>query len=184
MNREQIGVLLAEAHKLIHHREFVIVGSLSVLGTIPDPPEEMVYSIDVDLYPLRDPGRAGELARLIGQGSPFEEEHGYYADAVSPQLPTLPDGWSDRLIRVQYQDGIVGLYLDPDDAAVSKYARLEERDERWIRGGLKAGILDPKTIEKRMSTAPFLDAAEEARAHAALAADCQWLSELPSDTPS
>jgi hypothetical protein len=40
----------------------------------------------------------GSLAAL-GQGSPFEAEHGYYLDPVSPHVATLPAGWSERLVR-------------------------------------------------------------------------------------
>ena len=41
MNREHIGRLLGEAAKLTNHREYVIIGSLSVLGTVASPPETM-----------------------------------------------------------------------------------------------------------------------------------------------
>ena len=91
MDRDQIGTLLTEASKLTHHKEFVIMGSLSVLGAVAEAPSAMLLSIDVDLFPLRDPGRAGEIARSLGQGSAFEREHGYYADAVSPGLAALPE---------------------------------------------------------------------------------------------
>lgn len=176
MDREQIGRLLTEARKLTNHREYVIVGSLSILGKIANPPAEMVYSIDVDMYPRLDPGRAGEIADSLGQGTDFEQKHGYYADAVSPVLPTLPEGWEERLVRIEYPDHVVGLYLDPNDCAVSKYARLEPRDRRWIREGFKAGVLDPAVIEQRMRSAPFLDEAEEVRARDALRLDREWLA--------
>lgn len=37
----------------------------------------MVVSIDVDTYLKNDPQRTGELVEALGQGSPFEDEHGY-----------------------------------------------------------------------------------------------------------
>ena len=55
MNREHIQRLLGEAAKLTNHRDYVIFGSLSVLGTVATPPDTMVYSIDIDLYPKNDP---------------------------------------------------------------------------------------------------------------------------------
>lgn len=54
---EDIECLLLEASKIIHHMEFVIIGSLSVLGAIKEPPCAMVASIDVDFYPRNDPDR-------------------------------------------------------------------------------------------------------------------------------
>ena len=58
MNREHIQRLLGEAAKLTNHRDYVIIGSLSVLGAVAAPPDTMVHSIDIDLYPKNDPGRS------------------------------------------------------------------------------------------------------------------------------
>src|SRR5574340_436940 len=133
-----------EAKALTGHREFVVLGSLSVLGIMQRSsaiPARMLVSIDVDCYTRADPGRIFELKDKLGEGSKFEEEHGYYLDPVSPQLPTLPDQWQHRLIPVLLQEALVLFFLDPNDAAVSKYARCDARDREWIRAGLKAGIL-------------------------------------------
>src|SRR5512134_2198293 len=113
MNREQIRRLLLEARDLTNHRDFVIIGSLSVLGLLPRPPEAMVVSVDVDLYPLHDPGRATEINRELGQGSRFDEQNGYYADGVSPNLASLPEGWERRMVTVDL-GGVVGHFLDPN----------------------------------------------------------------------
>lgn len=58
MNRDDINRLLTEAMKITSHRDYVIIGSLSVLGAVAHPPVSMTGSIDVDLYPKNDPGRA------------------------------------------------------------------------------------------------------------------------------
>ena len=65
IDRQAIGVLLKEASALTQHREFVIIGSLSVLGSCAVPPQSMVLSIDVYLYPRFDPGRAPLLHFLV-----------------------------------------------------------------------------------------------------------------------
>lgn len=38
MNRAQLATLLRRAHALSGHREFVIVGSLAILGAVVEPP--------------------------------------------------------------------------------------------------------------------------------------------------
>ena len=48
MNREQLHALLTEARRQVQHAEFVIVGSLAILGAVAEPPSTMVTSIDVD----------------------------------------------------------------------------------------------------------------------------------------
>jgi hypothetical protein len=141
-----------------------------VLGALEHPPAEMLGSIDVDLYPERDPGRASEIAEAFGLGSAFEAEHGYYADAVSPMLPTLPDGWHDRLIKVPFPSGVEAWFLHPADAAVSKYVRGEPRDRDWLRAGLRAGIFTLAMIEYRMRET-VMETDERLRAEAAVAED-------------
>lgn len=156
MNRLHLHALLRKAKALSGHREFVIVGSLAILGAVADPPDAMVMSIDVDTYMKADPGRTGELCEALGQGSPFEDEHGYYLDPVSPNLPSFPEGWQDRLILIDFGD-VRAFFVDPNDVAVSKYIRGDERDMRWLREGLSSGLLNIDTIERRMGSAPTLD---------------------------
>ena len=177
MNRNDIDRLLVEAMRVTNHRDYVIIGSLSILGIVAQPPELMTQSIDVDLYPKDDPGRASEIADTLGQGSEFEETFKYYADAVSPMLPTLPDGWNERLIKVDFDSGVVAWFLDPNDAAISKYARSESRDREWIRAGLQAKILSLPIIEYRLRET-VMETDERQRVKEAIAEDKQWL-DLP-----
>jgi hypothetical protein len=156
LNREQLHALLVQAKARIAHSEFVIVGSLSILGAVSEPPDTMVMSIDVDAYLKNDPRRTGELAEALGQGSTFEDEFGYYLDPVSPELPSFPEGWQDRLILIDFGDVKV-FFVEPNDVAVSKYMRGEDRDLRWLRAGLQSKLLDMDIIERRIASAPTLD---------------------------
>jgi hypothetical protein len=58
MNRNDIARLLIEAMRVTNHRDYVIIGSLSILGAMNHPPPSMTHSIDIDLYPKNDPARA------------------------------------------------------------------------------------------------------------------------------
>ena len=171
MKRAELGRLLAEAARLIRHRDYVIVGSLSILGAVLDPPEAMIASIDVDLYPKADPGRIEEIARVLGEGSAFHRETGIYADPVSPSLPSLPDGWEARLIALPLVGDSVAWCLEPHDAAVSKYVRCEPRDRVWCLTGLRHGILSARLLRRRLSETHAVEAGEIGRAREALAED-------------
>lgn len=173
MNRNDIARLLVEAKRVTNHRDYVVIGSLSVLGAVAHPPVSMTGSIDVDLYPKNDPGRASEVAAALGMGSEFEKTYGYYADAVSPMLPTLPEGWNERLIEVKFDAGVSAWFLDPNDAAISKYVRGEPRDYEWIRSGLDAGILSLPTIEYRLRET-IMETDERQRAKHAIAEDLSY----------
>ena len=180
MKRSDIAQLLLAASDISPWREFVIIGSLSVLGAVEEPPEDMVASIDVDLYPLDDPGGAGMLGRALGLGSPFEAQHGIYADPVSPLLATLPDDWEARLIPLDFGQGVIGYFLEPHDAAISKYARGEPRDRRWIRAGLRSRLLNIDRLARRMFDT-VMETDERSRSRQALAEDRHWLSGIHPD---
>lgn len=169
MNVDALFSLLAEAKKLCGHSEYVVIGSLSVLALseVTAIPRDMTMSIDADCYTLLDPGRIHDLQPQLGEGSPFHHAHGIYLDPVSPKLPTLPEGWEGRLIQMN-RDGVTAHFLEPNDAAVSKLARGEERDFRWTLAGAKAGILSLPTIALRYRTTSFYDEAEQSAAHALL----------------
>ncbi len=175
MRREDLRLLFDRARELCGHADYVVMGSLAVLGQGGEVPARMAASIDVDAYCRDDPARTLDLAPALGQGSPFEAEHGFFLDPITPRVATLPAGWEARLVRQQLGPDLAAWFLEPHDAAVSKYARMEPRDREWIRPGLRAGILSLPVLEVRFEGTSFLDPTEQARARRALDEDRRWL---------
>ena len=179
MKIEDIDHILSAIRSNSGLDEFVVIGSLSALGISGDKlPPRMTQSMEVDAYPERDPNRAQEFAPKFGEDSAFHQEHGYYFDAVSPDLPTLPEGWQTRMVRQVLASGVKVKYLDSNDCAVSKYARSEPKDREWIRAGIEAGILSLPTIEYRMRETLFLDDVEQQKARTSLVEDKLWFESL------
>jgi len=175
LRREDLRRLFARARDLCGETDYVVLGSLAVLGWAGEVPSRMAASLDVDAFTRSDPGRVFDLAPALGQGSPFEAEFGYYLDPISPRVATLPAGWPDRLTRIELEADLAAWFLEPNDAAVSKYARMEPRDREWIRPGLRAGVLSLAIVDARFARTTFLDADESARARQALEEDRCWL---------
>lgn len=175
MKRDDLRRLFAQARALSGETDYVVFGSLAALGYAGKLPPRMAMSVDVDAFGRSDPARIFDLARDLGQGSPFDVAHGYYLDPISPHVATLPQGWEARLVRIELEAGLAAWFLEPNDAAVSKYARMEPRDREWIRAGLQATILSLQIIEARFAQTVFLDDAEAARARKALDDDRTWL---------
>jgi hypothetical protein len=175
VKRDDLRRLFARARSLSGETDYVVLGSLAALGYAGELPPRMAMSLDVDAYGKSDPGRIFDLAPALGQGSAFEAENGYYLDPISPRIATLPERWEDRLVRIELEPGLAAWFLEPNDAAVSKYARMEPRDREWIRAGLRAGILSLPIVDARFRQTVFLDAAESARARRALDEDRAWL---------
>ena len=164
MNFVQLRHLLVEAKRITKSNAFVVIGSLSILGYFEEHqilgPEIMMVSMDLDFYPELDPQSGFLVTEELGEGSHFEQIHGYHADPVSPKLPSFPDGWEERLIRLKPFSDIYVAFSEPHDTAVSKYLRGEDRDRRWCVAGLKAGILDINTLAKRFGMVSVVSQSE------------------------
>ncbi len=175
MRREYLFKLFDEARRLTGHTDYVVIGSLSILGTHDEDelPAEMSMSNDVDSYTLVDPGRINDLKTALGEGSDFHRINGYFLDPVSPSLPSLPDGWQARMTNLQ-QGAVRIWFLDPDDAAISKYARSQPNDVRWIRAGISSGYISLPKVHARIASTLFLDAEEQARVKQRVGVDLTW----------
>ena len=171
MNLQQLDRLFTEVCAKHRVTTFVVMGSLTVLGLIHERsiPDAMTVSAEVDAYPESDPGRAFEIADDFGLGSDFEQENGYYFDAVSPSLPTLPRGWEQRLIPVALPGGTLAKFIEPHDAAIAKYSRGAPKDLQWIRAGIGASLLSVPTLEYCFRETVFADDPERERVRAAIA---------------
>lgn len=179
MNLDQLFHLLHEAKKLSNHNDFVIVGSLSVLGILNDDksPSSMTQSNDLDCYTKSDPGKIFDLVKDLGEGSPYEKATSFYLDPVSPYLPTLPDNWESRLLRID-RNNLVAWFLEPNDAAISKYARGEPRDLSWLRAGITNGIISLPTVRYRFNETTFLDDNERLATLERIDTDIQWFEDI------
>jgi hypothetical protein len=165
VNIEQLDRLFSAVSGKYPVKTYVVMGSLTVLGLVNQRkiPDAMIVSVEVDAYPESDPGRAFDIADDFGLGSAFEQEHGYYFDAVSPALPTFPDAWEQRLIPYILPCGTCLKFVEPHDAAIAKYARGAPKDLQWIRAGVDAGILSIATLEYRFRETVFADDPERER---------------------
>jgi hypothetical protein len=170
VNVEQLDRLFSAVSRKHPVKTFVVMGSLAVLGLVNQRkiPDAMIVSVEVDAYPESDPDRAFEIADDFGLGSDFEQEYGYYFDAVSPALPTFPDGWEQRLIPYMLSCGTCLKFVEPHDAAIAKYARGAPKDLQWIRAGIDAGILSVATLEYRFRETVFADDPERERVREAI----------------
>lgn len=173
MTMADIEVVLEAASAASNHKKFVIAGSLSVLGAVIVPPADMVMSRDLDMYPILDPGRGFvEIAAYLGENSQFHKENGFYADPITPQLLSLPEGWESRLTQIPMGRHAIAVFLDINDVAIGKLVRGHENDLRWVKAGLAASILSLDTILSRAITVSSLSVEDRE----SLAKSVAWMS--------
>jgi hypothetical protein len=152
MLRPQLEHIIRAAAAITGAPEFVIVGSQALLGQFPEAPEELLVSIEADVFSLRDPADSDLIDGSIGEGSPFHQTFGYYAHGVSVETAVLPEGWRQRLIPIHNQNtgGGTGLCLEIHDLAVSKLVAGREKDLDFFSGLLRHRLILIETIRARL----------------------------------
>jgi hypothetical protein len=153
MHRPQLEHIIRAAAGITGASEFVIVGSQAVLGQFPLAPDELLVSIEADVFSLRDPADNGLIDGSIGEGSPFHQTFGYYAHGVSAETAVLPAGWRERLVPVRNQNtgAGTGLCLEIHDLAVSKLVAGREKDFDFVGGLLRHHLVQVPVIRERLA---------------------------------
>src|SRR5690349_6248024 len=67
MQRPQLEHIIRAAAGITGADRFVIIGSQAVLGQFPNPPAELLVSIEADLFSLRNPDDADLIDGSIGE---------------------------------------------------------------------------------------------------------------------
>lgn len=159
MKRAQLEHLIRAAAAIANQRRLLVIGSQSILGAYPEAPDELLLSMEADIVPYDDFGLADLIDGSIGEGSPFHETFGYYAQGVDPNTAILPEGWQRRLVVIDTPatGGAVGLCLDPHDLALAKYAAGRDKDTDFVRAMIRHGMLDRDVLEQRAAEMPLDD---------------------------
>lgn len=154
MNRYELEHLLRASSGNTGEREFIIIGSQSLLGKHPDAPRELRQSMELDIYPRHRPELSEDIEGALGRYSRFNESYGYFADGVSPDTALLPEGWETRLTPICNENtgGATGWCIDPVDLTIAKLAASRPKDIAFIRGMLKHHFIRPVEIERLIAT--------------------------------
>jgi hypothetical protein len=131
MRRHQLEHVLHAAFEITGDPNVLVVGSQAILGDIPEHllPAEAVESREVDVAFFNDPGghKANLVDGAIGEMSPFDNLHGYYAQGVDTSTATLPDGWWNRLVVLDTPN--------TRPAAATCSTRTTASSRNWSRAG-------------------------------------------------
>jgi hypothetical protein len=154
MIRAALEHIIRAASTIADDDEIIIIGSQAVLGQFPDAPADMLISNEADVYPKNHPDRADLIDGSIGEGSPFHDAFGYYAQGVGPETAVLPPDWDKRLIRLQNANtrGAAGLCLEIHDLCLAKLVAGREKDMRFTRAAARAGLTAREVLSARLDT--------------------------------
>ena len=150
MKRHELEHLIRAAGAITGAEEIIVIGSQAILGARPDAPDSLLRSREADLFTLRDAKDADLIDGSIGEGSPFHETFGYYAQGVWLDTAILPDGWQERLIEICNQNTrhVTARCLEPHDLAVSKLVAGREKDRLFLLEMLRHLMIDRDLLLK------------------------------------
>ena len=151
MQREQFQELVARAARLGGQSGLVVLGSQAVHALSTTPPAEVLLSVECDLWLGHDSAAASRIEVELGKNSAFAKAAGVYADPLPPDLPTLPEGWEQRLVT--YQGGEVAVRcLEIHDLIVSKLAAGRLKDYEFTASVLTGKLARADEVIRRIQT--------------------------------
>jgi Nucleotidyltransferase of unknown function (DUF6036) len=153
--------ILGAAANVTGQEEFVVIGSQAILGSIDEPPGDLLQSMEADLYPLRNPADADKIDGALGDGSQFHASFGYYAHGVGPEAAKAPAGWESRLVRheVSPRPGsdrrAIAWCLEAHDLVLSKCAAGRQRDWDYAKEAIVGGVVQGDILLTRVEGLPL-----------------------------
>ena len=156
MTRSELEHIIRASADITDQYEFIIIGSQSILGSIPHPNEVLTVSMEADIYPKQAPELAEKIDGAIGEGSQFHETYGYYAQGVGPETAILPADWQHRVHRLQNANtnDRVGYCLDVADLFLSKAVAGREKDREFCMALLEHNYVTLAHVLELVQTMP------------------------------
>lgn len=153
MTRRQLEHIIRAAAATADVRDIVVIGSQSILGQFPLAPEPLTASMEADVFPKDDSKRSIIIDGAIGEMSLFHQTFGYFAHGVDETTAILPNGWLDRLVKVDNANtmGAVGWCLEVHDLAISKLAAGRAKDITFFQTLFDHGLVSRQTLLERLS---------------------------------
>jgi hypothetical protein len=152
VRREEFEHVLRAAAGVVDADEFVVIGSQAVLGQFRDPPDALLRSLEVDLYPRDDPSRADEIDGALGDGSQFHDTFDYYAHGVGPETAHAPAGWENRLKLMSIppksptNKTVRAWCLEIHDLVLAKLAAGRSHDFEFAEVAIAEGLAEPEQL--------------------------------------
>lgn len=152
MRKENLFKLAEEIKRLAPDSTPVIVGSQAVHVITNFVPEIVRQSIECDF--LFGEGNAEirwEVNLKLGIFSRFQQENGFYADALGQATVVLPKDWEKRLQNLSDEKGeTIALCVEIHDVAVSKFIAGREKDFQFLKDSFERDLVNFEVFAGRL----------------------------------
>ena len=152
MTPQQLEHVVRAAGAITDERKILVLGSQSILGAFPHPPDSLTVSREADVCPVNDPAKADLISGAIGEVSQFDSTFGYYAHGLPPTACPLPQGWEQRLVPFHNANtrGVTALCLAPLDLASSKLVAGRDKDKEFVAEMLRHQLIEEQSLKERI----------------------------------
>ena len=136
---EAVAQITGQAH-------IFIIGMASTAQSVPTMSE--MLTDDIDLFtPDAESCFVEEVIASVGEGSPFEESHGFYVERLGAWvLLTQPRGWMERSLLVSHPTLTIRV-LHPLDLVYNKLETGRKKDLEGVTLILQSGAVTPEQIQ-------------------------------------
>ena len=159
MNLKKVTHILRSIATITEHKNFVLIGSASVLMRAKNIPLDMLNTNEIDVY-SPDASDEEEFSDIvegtIGKGTRFDTTFGYFGDGVSSKTATMPLDWTSRAKAIDNLgiEGVTVTVPDINDIALAKMFAWRDKDKVWLMAGVRALILKPRLMRERLPLMP------------------------------
>lgn len=153
MRRADVEHVVRAAADIVND-EIVVIGSQAIVVQFDDLPDTLLVSMEADVFPLRDPERAIEIDGVLGDGSAFHEQFGYFGHGVGPETPHAPAGWLERSTRVTFAPSggwkheAVGHFMGAHDLVLSKLVAGRPKDFDYAEVAISGALVDVDELRR------------------------------------
>ena len=129
----------------------IIVGSQAIFAVTDYPPEIVRKSVECDFLLLKQMAKSrSEVTEILGIFSDYQQQTGFYADALGLATVVLPSGWEKRLVELKDENNTIAAYcVEIHDVAVSKLMAGREKDFEFLQIAFQAEYLQIETFVER-----------------------------------
>ncbi len=163
MNKQQFEHTVRATGAILGVNEVLVIGSQAIHASVDIVIPEAQRSIEADISALEDPdgAKADLIDGSIGELSMFQDTFGYYAQGVTPETTSLPEGWRKRLVpfKTPATRGVKALCLEPHDLWLSKAVAGRQKDLEFCDALLQRQIVRKATLRKRLNKIVGIDPA-------------------------
>jgi len=154
LNKAQFEHAVRATGAILGDDRVLVIGSQAIHASIDFNFEEAERSIELDVSSLDDPdGRKADLIDgSIGELSMFQDTFGYYAQGVTPETATLPEGWRDRLVPylTSGTNGVTAYCLEPHDLWISKAVAGRPKDREFCQALIVRKLVEMDLLRERL----------------------------------